>query len=142
MTMKDYIKEWNEDRERELTIVSSDEYRQWLYENITSSMYDDEFLYQQDNPNHENAQLLSSFYDYVDSKYEEQNLMIPFSELNPMISFSDAKKMVHDNSLGWENILLNFKIKGAFFSIQTEWGQGSMTTVTRLDNEPSYYVEL
>lgn len=128
--LEEYVDIWTDKSETESEIVRSEGYKQWIYQNIVSSMYDDEFLYNQDNPNRENAQLLCRFYDYIDSLYKE---------LNPPISYIDMKEILDDGNC---NFLLNFKIKDNYFSIQTVWGQGSMTTVTRLDKQPSHYVNI
>ena len=104
-------------------LVSSKEYIDWLYNYVsTNKNIDDESaLYVYQGIDAQYGQIVGTFLDYVEELAESQKVLISSDE---DCNFPNEKVIV--------------KIKDKYFELFRMYGQGSLTSVTLLDKEPTY----
>lgn len=120
---KKWMEEYFGEIEKIKQKVSSKEYIDWLYDYVsTNKNADDEsVLYTYKGIDAEYGQVLSAFLDYVKELAKKQRvLVVPDEECN-----FDSEQVV-------------VKIKDKYFEIFRMFGQSSWTSVSLLENEPSY----
>ena len=109
-------------------IVTSQEYIDWLYNYVSTRKYltDEDALYSEDIDVSENGQKLSSFFDHIAECAQQQDVQVN----------SDV-----DSRFPSESVIV--KIYDKYFELFTIYGQGAITGITLLEEEPSgAYVKL
>lgn len=122
-TIKKQAEEYWAKIEERKKIVSSKEYLDWFYNYISANKkIDDEsalYIYQDIDAKY--GQILGAFLDYVEELAGSQKVPISSDE---ECDFPNEKVIV--------------KIKDKYFELFRIYGQGSLTSVTLLNEEPTY----
>lgn len=124
----DFINNWFAENENREARAASQEYIDWLYNYVcTNKQLDDaDALYSKDTEVTENGGLLSYFFEHVTKLARQQDV--------PVTS---------DDDFMFYNEEVNVKIHDKYFNLFTMCGQGAITGITLLEEEPSgAYVKL
>lgn len=121
--LEDFLSEMEEDRRK----VSSEEYISWVYDfvSVNKAADDESAFYTYKGIDAENGQLLSAFFSYVRDLAEERGIPVVLHE---EFDFPEAQ--------------VTIKIKDKCFDVVLITGQGAITTISLLEDEPERFVKL
>lgn len=117
-SLHEWFMKQEEKRKAKRKLVSSREYIDWVYNNLSSQngegFSDEDFAYS-DDPNKDKGVLLSQFLDYIHTLAVEQRVL-----------------NVPDKENGFETLNYVINIKDKYFAISMMCGQGSITFISEV----------
>lgn len=127
--MDTYINSYFEERMKRMNKISSPEYLKWLktFTDIHTGWSDDSFYYDEtiSEEDKNNTEILSTFYDYVNELKQKQKV---FFEIEPDDYFYEEK--------------IFFEYDSNFYELSCLVGQGTITSIKKLEKSPENYVVL